>query len=46
METLSLRVAAQRANALQIASWLEKHPAVERVFYPGLPSHPQHRLAR
>jgi len=45
METLSLRVAAQSANALQIASWLEKHPAVERVFYPGLPSHPQHRLA-
>ena len=45
METLSLRVAAQSANALQIASWLEKHPAVERVFYPGLPSHPQHQLA-
>ena len=45
METLSLRVAAQSANALQIATWLEKHPAVERVFYPGLPSHPQHELA-
>ena len=45
METLSLRVAAQSANALQIATWLEKHPAVERVFYPGLPSHPQHQLA-
>ena len=45
LETLSLRVAAQSANALQIARWLEKHPAVERVFYPGLPSHPQHKLA-
>ena len=45
METLSLRVAAQSANALQIARWLEAHPAVERVFYPGLPSHPQHKLA-
>ncbi|HMN57073.1 MAG TPA: O-succinylhomoserine sulfhydrylase [Ottowia sp.] len=45
LETLSLRVAAQSANALQIATWLEKHPAVERVFYPGLPSHPQHKLA-
>jgi len=45
METLSLRVAAQSANALQIARWLEAHPAVERVFYPGLPSHPQHQLA-
>jgi len=45
METLSLRVAAQSANALQIARWLEAHPAVERVFYPGLPSHPQHALA-
>ena len=45
METLSLRVAAQSANALQIATWLEKHPAVDRVFYPGLPSHPQHQLA-
>ncbi len=45
METLSLRVAAQSANALQIATWLEKHPAIERVFYPGLTSHPQHQLA-
>ena len=45
METLGIRVAAQSANALQIARWLEQHPAVERVYYPGLPSHPQHRLA-
>ncbi|MFC5427526.1 O-succinylhomoserine sulfhydrylase [Paraburkholderia sp.] len=45
METLSLRVEKQSANALEIASWLEAHPAVKRVFYPGLPSHPQHALA-
>jgi len=45
METLSLRVEKQSANALEIASWLEAHPAVKRVFYPGLASHPQHALA-
>lgn len=45
LETLSLRVKAQSANALQIAKWLEQHPAIDRVFYPGLPSHPQHELA-
>lgn len=45
LETLSLRVKAQSANALDIAKWLEQHPAVDRVFYPGLPSHPQHELA-
>ncbi len=45
METLRLRVQAQSANALAIARWLEAHPAVERVHYPGLESHPQHALA-
>lgn len=45
METLNLRVKAQSANALALASWLEAHPAVERVYYPGLPSHPEHALA-
>jgi O-succinylhomoserine sulfhydrylase len=45
METLALRVHAQSANALALARWLESHPAVERVYYPGLPSHPQHALA-
>ena len=45
LETLALRVRAQSDNALQIARWLEAHPAVDRVFYPGLPSHPQHALA-
>ena len=45
METLGLRMKAQWANALAIARWLESHPAVERVLYPGLESHPQHALA-
>jgi cystathionine beta-lyase/cystathionine gamma-synthase len=34
------------ASAMKIAQWLEAHPKVKRVFYPGLPSHPQHALAR
>ena len=46
LETLKLRVEAQSANALQLAQWLEAHPKVARVFYPGLPSHPQHELAK
>jgi O-succinylhomoserine sulfhydrylase len=45
LETLSLRMQAHSAGALQLAQWLERHPGVERVYYPGLPSHPQHRLA-
>lgn len=45
LETLSLRMQAQSARALDVARWLEGHAAVERVFYPGLPSHPQHELA-
>ncbi|HYQ90800.1 MAG TPA: O-succinylhomoserine sulfhydrylase [Candidatus Competibacteraceae bacterium] len=45
LETLSLRMRAHSANALQIARWLEEQAAVERVYYPGLPSHPQHALA-
>jgi len=46
LETLELRMLAQSAAALELARWLESHPAVERVFYPGLPSHPQHELAK
>jgi O-succinylhomoserine sulfhydrylase len=46
LETLSLRVEKQSANALEIARWLESHPAVNRVFYPGLESHPQFEIAR
>jgi O-succinylhomoserine sulfhydrylase len=45
LETLKLRMDAHSANALQLASWLEEQPNVRRVFYPGLPSHPQHVLA-
>ena len=45
LETLAVRVKAQSANALELARWMEAHPAVDRVFYPGLPSHPQHALA-
>ncbi|GKT00322.1 O-succinylhomoserine sulfhydrylase [Acidovorax sp. SUPP3434] len=45
METLSIRMKAQSANALQLADWLESHPHVARVYYPGLASHPQHALA-
>ncbi len=45
METLSIRLQAQSQRALEMAHWLEAQPAVERVFYPGLPSHPQHALA-
>lgn len=45
LETLHVRMKAHSDNALTLARWLEAHPAVEQVFYPGLPSHPQHQLA-
>jgi O-succinylhomoserine sulfhydrylase len=45
LETLSIRMQAQSERALELATWLEQQPAVERVFYPGLKSHPQHELA-
>jgi O-acetylhomoserine (thiol)-lyase len=45
LETLSLRVERHCSNALHLARWLEKHPAVEWVWYPGLPSHPYHTAA-
>ena len=45
METLSIRMEAHSRNALALAQWLEAQPAIERVLYPGLPSHPQHALA-
>ncbi len=45
LETLGIRMRAQSAQALALAAWLESHPVVDRVFYPGLESHPQHRLA-
>jgi cystathionine gamma-synthase len=46
LKTLELRVARHNENAMQVARFLEEHPGVERVFYPGLESHPQHELAR
>jgi O-succinylhomoserine sulfhydrylase len=46
LETLELRMRAQSAAALELARWLEGHRAVERVYYPGLESHPQHALAK
>ena len=46
LETLELRMLAQSAAALELARWLEKHPKVARVHYPGLESHPQHALAK
>jgi len=45
LETLRIRMEAQSAAAFELASWLEQQPGVERVYYPGLPSHPQHALA-
>jgi O-succinylhomoserine sulfhydrylase len=46
LETLEIRMLAQSAAALELARWLEKHPGVARVHYPGLESHPQHALAK
>ncbi|SES77570.1 O-succinylhomoserine sulfhydrylase [Nitrosomonas marina] len=45
LETLKVRIDAHSRNALQMAQWLASHPKIERVFYPGLQSHPQHALA-
>jgi len=46
LKTLHLRMRAHCASAMELAGWLEKHPAIERVIYPGLKSHPQHALAK
>jgi O-succinylhomoserine sulfhydrylase len=46
LETLRIRMRAQSESALQLALWLEQQPQVERVYYAGLPSHPQHELAK
>ncbi|MCC7031778.1 MAG: aminotransferase class I/II-fold pyridoxal phosphate-dependent enzyme [Acidobacteria bacterium] len=46
LKTLPLRVARHNANALAVATALEAHPAIARVYYPGLPSHPDHDIAR
>jgi len=46
LKTLALRMARHCASAVKIAQWLERHPKIRRVYYPGLTSHPQHALAR
>ncbi len=46
LETLNLRMQAHSASALRLADWLDQHPNVDKVFYAGLPTHPQHLLAR
>lgn len=46
LKTLHLRMREHNANALALAQWLQQRPEVEKVIYPGLPSHPQHELAR
>jgi cystathionine gamma-synthase len=46
IKTLDLRVRRQNASAQRLAEFLERHPAVARVYYPGLPSHPDHEVAR
>jgi cystathionine gamma-synthase len=45
-KTLSLRMQRHNQSALEIARFLERHPAIERVYYPGLESHPNHAVAR
>lgn len=45
LETLSLRMKAHCANAMELAQWLDQHPAVDKVYYPGLKDHPGHELA-
>src|SRR5687767_7062427 len=46
LKTMALRVAQHNANALQVAQYLEQHPQIERVYYPGLRSHPDHSIAK
>jgi cysteine-S-conjugate beta-lyase len=46
LKTLALRMERHCENALELANWLEHHPRIEKVLYPGLPSHPQHNLAK
>ncbi|MBW8368992.1 MAG: cystathionine gamma-synthase [Arenimonas sp.] len=46
LKTLHLRMKAHCENAMELASWLDRHPSIEKVIYPGLASHPQHELAK
>jgi len=45
LKTLAVRMERHCKNAIEIANFLEQHPAIEKVYYPGLPSHPQHQIA-
>ncbi len=45
LKTLYLRMQQHNSNAMELAAWLEQHPKVSKVYYPGLPSHPQYQLA-
>ena len=46
LKTLALRMERHNSNGMKVAKYLEKHPKVKRVYYPGLPSHPQHSIAK
>src|SRR5690349_10910285 len=46
VKTLAVRMKAHEANGIALASYLEQHPKVQKVYYPGLPDHPQHELAK
>jgi cystathionine beta-lyase/cystathionine gamma-synthase len=46
LKTVDLRVREQSSTALKLASWLQSHPSIKEVYYPGLPSHPQHDVAK
>lgn len=46
IKTLAIRMKAHEKNAKKLAKWLEQHPKIEKIYYPGLKSHPQHRLAK
>lgn len=46
LKTLAVRMDRHSANAMELATWLSHHPKVKKVIYPGLPSHPQHQLAK
>ena len=46
MKTMGLRVKKQTKNAMKMAKWLNRHPKVSKVYYPGLKSHPEHKLAK
>src|SRR5690606_14644363 len=44
LKTLALRMERHQSNAMKLTAWLEQHPLVDKVYYPGLPTHPQHDI--